>query len=84
MFGKIFSRSSTTDKVPDVAKSVETESSKLPYTVGVNNDGSTVLTFNYQGSYTSLTMNHAAVRQLIRMLEATLAETSEPEDESLT
>ena len=45
-----------------------------PYTVGISQDGSTVLRIESADSFTSisLTMNEAATRQLIRLLESTL------------
>lgn len=44
------------------------------YTVGTTEDGKTVLDIPIEGGSTSLTMNEAAVCQLIRMLAATLYE----------
>ena len=44
------------------------------YTVGVDLSGSTVLKLNYDGQISTLTMNTAGTRQLIKLLEATLIE----------
>jgi hypothetical protein len=47
------------------------------YTVGVNNDGSTVLKMTTNYTTVTLTMNEFGTRQLIRLLEATLTEEEE-------
>lgn len=44
------------------------------YTVGVNNEGSTVLKMTTNYNTVTLTMNEVGTRQLIRLLEATLEE----------
>jgi len=50
------------------------------YSVGINDEGNTVLTLGDQGYTSKLTMNHAGVIQMIRLLEATLPEYKEDED----
>jgi hypothetical protein len=50
------------------------------YSVGINDDGNTVLTLGDQGYTSKLTMNAGAVIQMIRLLEATLPEYKEDED----
>ena len=54
------------------------------YTVGRTNGGQTVLRLNDENGYSSmsLTMNPSAVRQMIRMLEATLVEEETKEIEN--
>ncbi len=47
------------------------------YTVGVNNEGSTVLKMTTSYNTVTLTMNEFGTRQLIRLLEATLTEEEE-------
>lgn len=44
------------------------------YSVGFTEDNRTVLKLTYKGTTTSLTMNADGVRQMIRLLEATLPE----------
>ena len=44
------------------------------YTVGISNDGSTVMKMTSGYSTITLTMNHFGTRQLIRLLEATIYE----------
>jgi len=44
------------------------------YRVGVTRKGETTLTLIYDGRSTTLIMNEATCKQLIRMLQATLAE----------
>jgi hypothetical protein len=44
------------------------------YSVGINDEGNTVLTLGDQGYTSKLTMNYAGVIQMIRLLEATLPE----------
>jgi hypothetical protein len=44
------------------------------YTVGVNDEGSTVLKMTTNNNTVTLTMNDNATRQLIKLLEATLEE----------
>jgi len=51
------------------------------YSVGINEDGNTVLTLGDQGYTSKLTMTYAGVIQMIRLLEATLPEYKE-EDET--
>jgi hypothetical protein len=48
------------------------------YSVGFTEDNRTVLKLTCQGTTTSLTMNSDGVRQMIRLLEATL-----PEDDDI-
>jgi hypothetical protein len=50
------------------------------YTVGVNDDGDTILKVTCNYSTTTLTMNTAGVLQMIRLLEATISQ----EDEEAT
>jgi hypothetical protein len=47
------------------------------YTVGVNNEGSTVLKITTGYSTSTLTMNEVGTRRLIKLLQATLAEEDE-------
>jgi hypothetical protein len=49
------------------------------YSVGINDEGNTVLTLGDQGYTSKLTMNYDGVIQLIRLLEATLPEYKEEE-----
>ena len=51
------------------------------YSVGITEDGRTVLTLGEQGYTSKLTMNYEGVIQLIRLLEATLPEYKEEKDE---
>lgn len=50
---------------------------ECPYTIGPTSDGRTVLRITNGHSVMSLTMSKAAVRQMIRLLEATISETKE-------
>jgi len=50
---------------------------ECPYTIGPTVDGRTVLKVTNGYSVMSLTMSEAAVRQMIRLLEATISETVE-------
>ena len=67
---------------PSRAKSVEapvpnapkTDIQHVPYTVGNDTDGNTVMKFNSDGFGMTLTLNEEGVRHLIRMLEASLPE----------
>lgn len=47
---------------------------KCIFTVGITPSGQTALKIELAGLLTTLTMNNAVVRQLIRLLEATLPE----------
>jgi hypothetical protein len=47
------------------------------YTVGVNNEGSTVLKMTTNYTTVTLTMNEYGTRQLIKLLQATLTEEEE-------
>ena len=49
--------------------------SKHTYSVGIDNDGNTALKLQNNFGTTTLTLNEHGVRQLIRMLEATLPPT---------
>jgi hypothetical protein len=51
------------------------------YSVGINEEGKTVLTLGEQGYTSKLTMNYDGVIQLIRLLEATLPEYKEEKDD---
>jgi hypothetical protein len=51
------------------------------YSIGINDDGNTVLTLGDVGYTSKLTMNTAAVIQMIRLLEATLPEEKGETDE---
>lgn len=48
-----------------------------PYTVGITEDGRTVLRINDRDGTTSLYLSKDATRQMIRLLEATITETKE-------
>lgn len=50
---------------------------ECPYTIGPTSDGRTVLKITNGYSIMSLTMSEAAVRQMIRLLEASISETVE-------
>jgi hypothetical protein len=50
------------------------------YSVGINDEGNTVLTLGDQGYTSKLTMNYAGVIQMIRLLEATLPEYKEDDE----
>jgi len=50
------------------------------YSVGINDEGNTVLTLSDQGYTSKITMNTAGVIQMIRLLEATLPEYKEEDD----
>jgi hypothetical protein len=56
---------------------------KLPsengYTIGVDDDGATILRLTCDYSTTTLTMNKSGVRQMIRLLEATLVKDTDGE-----
>ena len=47
------------------------------YSVGINDEGNTVLTLGDKGYTSTLTMNYKGVIQMIRLLEATLPEYKE-------
>lgn len=49
------------------------------YTIGVDDNGSTILRLTCDYSTTTLTMNKTGVRQMIRLLEATLVKDSDGE-----
>ena len=51
------------------------------YSVGITEDGRTVLTLGDEGYTSKLTMNYDGVIQLIRLLEATLPEYKEEKDD---
>jgi len=51
------------------------------YSVGITEDGRTVLTLGDEGYTSKLTMNYDGVIQLIRLLEATLPEYEEEQDD---
>ena len=59
--------------VPEVKPPAE----ECPYTIGPTSDGKTVLKITNGYSIMSLTMSEAAVRQMIRLLEASISETEE-------
>ncbi len=59
--------------VPEVKPPTE----ECPYTIGPTSDGRTVLKITNGYSIMSLTMSEAAVRQMIRLLEASISETKE-------
>ena len=51
------------------------------YSVGINEEGKTVLTLGGEGGFkTTLTMNTEGVIQMIRLLEATLPEYKEEDN----
>jgi hypothetical protein len=50
------------------------------YTVGIDNNGDTTLQLQCNGSITTLTMNKSSVRQMVRLLEATLNNKTEEEN----
>jgi hypothetical protein len=50
------------------------------YTVGIANNGNTMLQLQCNGSITTLTMNKSSVRQMVRLLEATLNNETEEEN----
>lgn len=52
------------------------------YSIGINEEGNTVLILGEQGYTSKLTMNDAGVIQMIRLLEATLPEYKEEDNES--
>jgi hypothetical protein len=51
------------------------------YSVGITEDGRTVLTLGDEGYTSKLTMTYDGVIQLIRLLEATLPEYKEEKDD---
>jgi len=59
----------TTPKVDDV-----NIPGKHTYSVGIDDDGNTAIKLQNDFGVTTLTLNERGVRQLIRMLEATLPE----------
>jgi hypothetical protein len=67
----------TPSTYPDVPK--VTLPSENGYTIGVDDCGSTILRLTCDYSSTTLTMNKAGVRQMIRLLEATLVKDSASE-----
>lgn len=65
-----------TYQVPPMPE-VKPPAEECPYTIGPTSDGRTVLKITNGYSIMSLTMSEAAVRQMIRLLEATVSETVE-------
>jgi hypothetical protein len=61
------------DKIPVVSTPV-VENKDALYTIGLNQAGQTQLMLKIESGIVTLTMNSATVRQLIRLLEATLEE----------
>ena len=61
------------DKIPVVSTPV-VENKDALYTIGLNQAGQTQLMLKIESGRVTLTMNSATVRQLIRLLEATLEE----------
>jgi peroxiredoxin len=75
MFGmKKITKESTMPEVPK-AQTPTVDNSRDFYRIGVTNDGRTILTVISDGGFAlSLWLNSAGVRQMIRLLEATLSE----------
>ena len=75
-----FNRKTAQDFIEDaketyqVPKSKPAKDDECLYTVGTTPSGQTVLKINAENNVMTLTMNDVAVRQMIRMLEATLPE----------
>ena len=63
------------DKIPVVSTPV-VENKDALYTIGLNQAGQTQLMLKIESGIVTLTMNSATVRQLIRLLEATLEKNS--------
>lgn len=68
-------------KVPPMPTLSPSKAKEALYTIGTTTDGQTVLKVGDLYT-TTLTMNEAAVRQLIRLLEATLTDESENEEDN--
>lgn len=63
-------------KPKEYPKMPETELNDDGYTVGVNDEGKTIVKVTCNYSTTTMTMTQEGVRQMIRLLEATLQETA--------
>ena len=68
------SRAKSFKEVPEETP-VKKNEHHIPYTIGNDTDGMTVMKFNSGGIEMTLTLNEKGVRHLIRMLEASLSET---------
>lgn len=62
---------------PTPAPKVRPAEEECPYTIGPTSDGRTVLKITNGYSIMSLTMSEAAVRLMIRMLEASISDLKE-------
>jgi len=63
--------------VPKIVSPQDTTNDDAIYTIGINDAGRVQLRFNGDYGATTLTMNEAAVRSLIRQLEAALPKEEE-------
>lgn len=80
MFG-LFNRKTNKEIYPTPVPEVKPPRDEYSYTVGITQSRQTVLKVGngYHGLINTLTMNGAAVRQMIRLLEATISDTEEPQ-----
>lgn len=65
---------SSKEEVPEAAP-VQKDEQHVPYTIGNDTDGNTVMKFNSNGFGMTLTLNEQGVKHLIRMLQASVSDT---------